>query len=124
MGTALFFVAISLHLLAKPFALFLHWIRKTKLFLKNFSFKKVDHDLLLEAIEMDKFCNHEDAELLTLLFLTEDSVHPFGNIEETISSVLGKNFLAGTLTEKGHAMCSILNKMDKNHVINSIQAFN
>jgi hypothetical protein len=46
--------------------------------------------------------------------------HRFGDIEETISSVLGKNQLTGTLTGLGKALVWILDKIDNNHAIKSI----
>lgn len=45
---------------------------------------------------------------------------PFGNEDETISSVLGKNETSGTLTRTGCILVWILDKIDKNHSIKSI----
>ena len=45
----------------------------------------------------------------------------FGNFEETISSVLGKNQLKGTLTRTGKALVWVLDKIDKNHCKKSIK---
>ncbi|WP_407324025.1 hypothetical protein R5O24_02735 [Tenacibaculum maritimum] len=45
----------------------------------------------------------------------------FGNPDETISSVLGKNKLTNTLTGTGRALDWVLNKLDPNHSINSIE---
>ena len=80
----------------------------------------IDNKFLAKAILQDKYCNHEDWVLLTALFITEESTHKFGNPNETISSVLGKNFLAKTLTEQGYELCELLDDMQPNHVINSI----
>ncbi len=45
----------------------------------------------------------------------------FGNPDETISSVFGKNQLAGTLTGFGRFIgVTVLNKIEKDHSINSI----
>jgi hypothetical protein len=46
--------------------------------------------------------------------------YKFGQENETISSVLGKNLQQGTLTKTGIIIVYILDKIDKNHVIKSI----
>jgi hypothetical protein len=45
----------------------------------------------------------------------------FGDEDETVSSVLGKNKEAGTLKLTGKLLSFILNKLDKNHVEKSIE---
>jgi len=47
--------------------------------------------------------------------------HPFGNEDETISSVLGKNKLSNTLTWAGKALDWILNIFERNHSVISIE---
>jgi hypothetical protein len=47
--------------------------------------------------------------------------YSFGNIDETVSSVLGKNKRRGTLTPAGQWLDRLLDKMDKNHSIDSIE---
>ena len=69
------------------------------------------------AINLDKFGNRE---FRTLLNKTLATGHRFGDINETISSVLGKNQLTGTLTDLGKALVWILDKIDKNHALKSI----
>jgi hypothetical protein len=49
------------------------------------------------------------------------SEHLFGNPDETISSVLGKNELKHTLTKLGKLIVWILNKIDFNHTKNAIE---
>jgi hypothetical protein len=71
------------------------------------------------AINLDKFGNREFRTLFNKA-LINDRGHRFGNIEETISSVLGKNQLTDTLTNSGKALVWILDKIDNNHVIKSI----
>lgn len=41
--------------------------------------------------------------------------HRFGDIRETISSVLGKNQRAENLTTMGRWMCGVLDRLDYNH---------
>jgi len=71
------------------------------------------------AINLDKFGNREFRTLFNKV-LINDNGHRFGDIEETISSVLGKNQLTGTLTGLGKALVWILDKIDNNHAIKSI----
>jgi hypothetical protein len=54
-----------------------------------------------------------------LLHKTKDTYY-FGNKKETISSVIGKNYLTQTLSPMGLALNSFLNFIDKGHSLNSI----
>lgn len=47
--------------------------------------------------------------------------YPFGNIDETVSSVLGKNKMRNTLTGSGKWLDRLLNKLDPGHSIDSIE---
>ena len=69
------------------------------------------------AINLDKFGNREFRTLFNKVLVTG---YKFGNINETISSVLGKNQIAGTLTRYGKVLVWILDKIDNNHVLKSI----
>ena len=72
------------------------------------------------AINLDMFGNREFRFSLNKYLITEKSQDRFGNIEETISSVLGKNQLSNNLTKFGKVIVWILNKIEKNHCIKSI----
>jgi len=69
------------------------------------------------AVNLDKFGNRE---FRTLFNKTLATGHRFGDINETISSVLGKNQLTGTLTKLGLVLVWILDKIDKDHCFKSI----
>jgi len=71
------------------------------------------------AINLDKFGNREYRTLLNKTLILE-SGHKFGDINETISGVLGKNERDKTLTKTGKNLVSVLNKLDKNHCFKSI----
>ena len=71
------------------------------------------------AVNIDKFGNREFRTLFNKMLIS-DKGHRFGDIEETISSVLGKNQLTGTLTKCGLILVWILDKIDNNHAIKSI----
>ncbi len=73
------------------------------------------------AINIDKFGNREFRFSLNKYLITKKSIDRFGNIEETISSVLGKNEVSNNLTKLGKIVCKILNAIEKNHCINSIK---
>jgi hypothetical protein len=71
------------------------------------------------AINLDKFGNREFRTLFNKV-LINDKGYRFGNINETISSVLGKNQLTGTLTKLGLALVWILDKIENDHSLKSI----
>ena len=73
------------------------------------------------AINIDRFGNREFRFSLNKYLITEKSPDRFGNIEETISSVLGKNELSDNLTTLGKLLCWVLDKIEKNHCIKSIK---
>lgn len=50
--------------------------------------------------------------------------YSFGKVQETISSVLGKNQETGTLTFFWAMIVKLLDTLDKNHCKDSIQYFN
>jgi hypothetical protein len=52
--------------------------------------------------------------------IKEDSVDKFGNRKETMSSVYGKNELTKKYKKFGLFWINILNRVDKNHCIDSI----
>jgi hypothetical protein len=54
-------------------------------------------------------------------WLISDGGYQFGNPDETVSSVLGKNKRKKTLTKSGKLLDWILNKLDNGHSLNSIE---
>ena len=72
------------------------------------------------AVNLDRFGNFEFRTLFNLV-LKKKGGYEFGNFEETISSVLGKNQLKGTLTKTGKALVWVLDKIEKNHCKKSIK---
>lgn len=73
------------------------------------------------AINIDRFGNREFRFSLNKYLIKENSPFQFGNIDETISSVLGKNQRFGHLTKFGKIICLILDTIDENHCEKSIQ---
>ena len=73
------------------------------------------------ALSLDQFANVLADDLLNALLLKTRAKQRFGNEDETISSVIGKNFLAGSLTRLGLWVRYVLHRLDKNHSVKSIE---
>ena len=71
------------------------------------------------SIAIDQEGNVLVAPLWNLLFLKRGA-YPFGNPDETISSVLGKNKLINAKTKPLEALSNTLDAIDPNHVTKSI----
>lgn len=72
------------------------------------------------AINLDRFGNYEFRTLFNALLIRSDSQSRFGDFEETISSVLGKNLRANTLTRCGRLLVWVLDFIDKDHCVKCI----
>ena len=86
---------------------------------KKFSWKRLNGYFKNEALAIDRFGNSQFRSLLNTWFVKENG-YQHGNINETISSVLGKNEYLGKLTKAGKILVKILNFIDKNHCFKSI----
>ena len=71
------------------------------------------------AREIDVFANVVGSDLFNAIFIV-DQGYKFGNPKETISSVLGKNQRDKTLSLAGNLLRWILDLIDDNHCIKSI----
>lgn len=74
------------------------------------------------AISIDQLGNVIMQHLLNLLWIKKGG-YKFGNRDETISSALGRNKVLGTLTSFGRLMDKILDLLDPNHSLNSIDYY-
>lgn len=74
---------------------------------------------LSSATNLDKYANREFRTLFSVIFIKKNG-YQFGNIGETISSVLGKNERDKTLTVAGICLVWLLNRLDRNHCEKSI----
>jgi hypothetical protein len=72
-------------------------------------------------IEIDHLGNVVCAPLFNLILITPAAISVFGLPNETISSVLGKNKVANTLSWFGYGLAWLLNSLQENHVENSIK---
>ena len=86
---------------------------------KKFTWKRLNGYFREEAVAIDRFGNYQYRSLFNALFVAENGYH-HGNINETISSVLGKNELYGRLTKAGKILVKVLNFIDKDHCLKSI----
>ena len=71
------------------------------------------------AREIDIFANVNGADFFSAIFIV-DGGYKFGNPKETISSVLGKNQRDKTLSIAGDVLRWMLDRIEKNHCLNSI----
>ena len=74
------------------------------------------------AISIDQLGNVVMQHLFNALWITKDG-YKFGNRDETISSALGKNKQQNTLTGFGKAIDKLLDIIDPNHSLNSIDYY-
>ena len=115
-GVGKFFGGLFLFLLA--------WMLFLPLSLLNFlavaiKFKDLGY-FKSSAVNLDRFGNSEFRTLFNLTLKKKEG-YKFGNMEETISSVLGKNQRDNTLSFAGKVLVWILDLLDKNHCEKSIK---
>lgn len=82
-------------------------------------YKELDNYLFECAIAEDQRANTYLSKLFNDVLIKVGG-HRFGDPDETISSVLGKNQLTGTLSILGRALNWLLNKIEEDHSIKSI----
>ena len=122
MGILLYIIATILWMVLTP----INWIIVC---LKH----GISNNYFLEtAIDIDKFGNRNFRAFLNFSMVKSlrkyrdidrfyfVEPYKFGNVNETISSVLGKNQRLGTLSNFGKITCKTLDFLDKNHCKNSI----
>ena len=111
----LFIVALLLSII---FSYLLFIINFLYLFITNF--KNLGQWFLNIAISLDQLNNVIGANLMNLA-LRKKGGYDFGKPDETISSCIGKNKVANTLTTFGKICSNILDFIDNNHSIKSIE---
>lgn len=113
MGFLLLLIASVLKLVFAP----LFYVYGAFRALKAKEFNEWSEDL---ALAKDQYGNALGMYFFNDFVIKKDG-YKFGFIDETISSVLGKNKRDNTLTCLGKILCFILNLLDKNHVEKSIE---
>ena len=74
------------------------------------------------AIGIDQIGNGAFNIFFNDIFIKDKTILPFGRVDETISIVIGKNKLINNLSIFGKTFDFILNLIDKNHTIKSIDS--
>lgn len=115
-GLILFIVARVLTYLIYPIG----FTYSVVLTLLKSGYKSLDDYLFSCALAEDQRANTYLAKLFNDVLIKVGG-HRFGNPDETISSVLGKNQLTGTLSIFGRALNWVLNKIEQDHSIKSIE---
>ncbi|MDC6352383.1 NUDIX hydrolase [Zeaxanthinibacter sp. PT1] len=117
-GLLLFSISVILMVITGPFG-FLFGIFHS-LFYKGI--KGLGEYLLQVAISIDQLGNVLMQHLLNVLWIRRGG-YPFGNRDETISSALGRNKELSRLTVFGRAIDRLLDLIDPNHSLNSIDYY-
>jgi hypothetical protein len=117
-GLLLFFISIVLLFITGPLGFIYGFFHA--LFTKGF--KGLGEYLLQIAISIDQLGNVLMQHLLNVLWVKQGG-YRFGNRDETISSALGRNKNLGTLTLMGRFIDRILDVIDANHSLNSIDYY-
>lgn len=115
MGVLLFVISVILTILTVPVAIIIGTI--FTVFKWNFG-----EYYLQMATSIDQLGNVALQHITNYLCIT-DVGYPFGDRDETISSVLGKNQRDGTLTNFGKFIVRLLDFLDPNHSLSSIDYF-
>ncbi len=119
MGTLLALVASILASILFPLGLLITFILNLYKRRWKFSFKRLDDQFLSIATSIDSSGNVVCKDLFNWALINKKG-YLFGNRKETISSVLGKNQLHGTLSWCGKLIAWILDAIDKDHCFKSI----
>jgi hypothetical protein len=72
------------------------------------------------ALSIDQLGNVICQHLFNLTLIKKDG-YKFGDMDQTISYVLGRNWVDGTLTQTGALLSRILNRLDKDHLDKAIE---
>lgn len=91
-------------------------------FYNLYSFTKTGEYFLKIAISVDQLGNVVMQHLLNTLFIKKGG-YKFGNRDETISSVLGKNRAAHTLSVMGKSVDAVLDFIESKHSLNAIDYY-
>lgn len=111
-------VAVVLFVLLCPVGLVVElvmiWRRENRKHLNDF--------FLRIAVSIDQLGNTICATLFNLALIKHSSPFRFGNPDETISSVIGKNKINHSLTSVGVWLDWVLDSLDDNHSLKNIES--
>ena len=115
-GLILFLTALILKMIFYPIG----FVYSCLLTLFKNGYQELDGYLFKCAIADDQHANVYLAKLFNDI-LIQNGGHKFGNPDETISSVLGRNQIKNKLSLAGKVLNWILNLLEKDHSIKSIE---
>jgi 8-oxo-dGTP diphosphatase len=121
MGTVLALVSLVLSALFFPFGLLMTFFINLYKRRWRLSFRRLDAQFLSIATSIDASGNVVCKDLFNLILIQKGG-YEFGKRKETISSALGKNQRDNTLTGLGRLIASILNKIETDHCLKSIDS--
>jgi len=117
-GILLFLISIILMLITGPIGFIFAFLKL--LFTKGI--KGIGAYALQLAISIDQLGNVLMQHLFNSLWIKNNG-YQFGNRDETISSAIGKNKERDTLTSFGKTIDKLLDLIDPNHSLNSIDYY-
>jgi len=117
MGFVLFLISFILIVAFAPVGIAFTVLKSGILFNKRY----INEYWTKLAVSLDQFGGVVMSGLFNLILISSD-LNRFGNPDETISSVIGKNKKAGTLTGLGKGLDYLLEIFEKDHSIKSIEA--
>ena len=109
MGILLYIIATILWIILTP----INWV------IVSFKYGLSNDYFFETAVDLDKFGNRNFRTFLNVTMKIKGG-YMFGNVNETVSSALGKNQRDKTLSWFGGGICFILDKFDKKHCEKSI----
>lgn len=112
MGILLAFIAVILSMIIIPIGVVYEIFTLIR-------FRKISDYFFNIAISIDQLGNVACQGLLNDTLINKEGFK-FGNQDETISSVLGRNYQSKTLTILGESIRWILDGIEKDHCVNSI----
>lgn len=90
--------------------------------IKSYQKKELRKYLFDLAYSEDQYCNVLGQYHFNKYWITSNSKHKFGNPDETISSVLGKNKIDETLLRRGKRIDEkLLERLETNHTVKAIE---
>ena len=120
MGFLLFIISIILTIITVPFGI-AYTVIKLSFRLKFAVLFRISNGYFYKiALAIDQMGNVAMQDVFNDILIQKPG-HKFGDEDETISSVLGRNELTNTLTDLGKALVKFLDFIDPNHALNSIE---
>lgn len=117
MGLILYIISILLRTILVTAAMIYNIIKLFKESHFGRAFRYADNSFLAMATAIDKYGNVVCAPMFNDLLVRRGSNNYFGNISQTISIVLGLNYLTGTLSPTGLFINNALNYFWRDHTV-------